>query len=444
MSFIKTKLKQEKGITLIALSVTIIVLIILAGITIQGVFGEDGLVQQAKETKNKTLDELTSGEDGIEDMKDEYNRIMTFTNSIEEVNEIDPGGPGANEIDPSIPEEPEIPRVEDIKGGEAFDEKTKVVDSKENEIWIPAGFKIASDSGDTVQQGIVIEDVSASGDTNVQGSQYVWIPVGTFTKDNGSTSGNIILGRYTFNTSTGTPTLKQNAANYTQNVVIKDTNYTYGEYTELSTYRQGIVSSGKDGLNATAKDLKGFIDSVKTNGGYYIGRYEASYASGSSTTNYKAASKISNSYSGYMQYVPGRLWNYIAQPDASKVAINTYAGSNSVKSDLINSYAWDTAVVYIQEAGNSNYANKTSKNATLANTGTNADEVCKINDMASNLSELTTEYSNFINNVNNAFPCTQRGGSYIDTYYCTTCRIEDLAIIVSYEFAFGFRLCLYM
>ena len=106
MSFNKSKLKQEKGITLIALSVTIIVLIILAGITIQGVFGEDGLVQQAKETKNKTLDELTSGEDGIEDMKDEYNRIMTFTNSIEEVNEIGPGGPEGSFEPKPTPEPP--------------------------------------------------------------------------------------------------------------------------------------------------------------------------------------------------------------------------------------------------------------------------------------------------------------------------------------------------
>ena len=29
--------------------------------------------------------------------------------------------------------------------------------------------------------------------------------------------------------------------------------------------------------------------------------------------NYKAASKISNSYSGSMSYTQGRLWNYITQ-----------------------------------------------------------------------------------------------------------------------------------
>ena len=118
-----------------------------------------------------------------------------------------------------------------------------------------------------------------------------------------------------------------------------------------------------------------------------------------------------------MSYKTGTLWNCINQIDASKVAINTYAGNTSVKSDLINSYAWDTAIVYIQEAGNTNYANQTSKNSSLANTGTNADEVCKINDMGSNIREWTTEYSSSVHS-NGAYPCTDRGGFcyYSDDY----------------------------
>ena len=42
------KLKKNKGITLIALVITIIILIILAGISISIVFGQDGLIQKAK------------------------------------------------------------------------------------------------------------------------------------------------------------------------------------------------------------------------------------------------------------------------------------------------------------------------------------------------------------------------------------------------------------
>ena len=387
------------------------ILIILATIAIRGAFEDNGLVGWAKEAKDRT-------EQG------EVKEDQTMAN-----------------LDAYITEqtkEPEPPpsTVTDAKNNSyVFTSKTPIKDEKNNTIMVPGGFKIASDSGDTVQQGIVIEDVSASTDTAVQGSQYVWIPVGTFTKDDGSTSRKIILGRYTFDSS-GAPTLKQDAANYTQSVVIES------YLTELSTYRVGVASLEEDGENATAKDLKGFIDSVNSNGGYYIGRYEASYASGNSTEDYKAASKISNGYSGEsMSYNVGTLWNYISQLDASKVAINTYAESTSVKSDLINSYAWDTAIVYIQEAGNSNYANQTSKNSSLANTGANEDEVCKINDMASNVFEWTTEYSSYTYS-NYGYPCTNRGGRYVDSYYYTAYRNKYFAS--DSDFFFGFRLSLYL
>ena len=44
---------QEKGITLIALVVTIIILLILVGVTISQITGENGLVKKAKEAVEK-------------------------------------------------------------------------------------------------------------------------------------------------------------------------------------------------------------------------------------------------------------------------------------------------------------------------------------------------------------------------------------------------------
>ena len=73
-----------------------------------------------------------------------------------------------------------------------------------------------------------------------------------------------------------------------------------------------------------------------------------------------------------------------------------------INSDLMNSYAWDTAIVYIQTfSGDTDYSYQTSKNTSSSgpkNTGnlvTTNDEVCKINDMASNCCEYTTEYSTY-------------------------------------------------
>ena len=48
--------KQEKGITLIALVITIVILLILAGLTINLALGDGGLAQKAKEaTENYQL-----------------------------------------------------------------------------------------------------------------------------------------------------------------------------------------------------------------------------------------------------------------------------------------------------------------------------------------------------------------------------------------------------
>ena len=48
------QMKKQEGITLIALVITIIILIILAGITISAVFGENGLILRAREAAFKT------------------------------------------------------------------------------------------------------------------------------------------------------------------------------------------------------------------------------------------------------------------------------------------------------------------------------------------------------------------------------------------------------
>ena len=48
-----TKIKQEKGITLIALVVTIVVLLILAGVSVNAIFNDNGIIKKAQEAQNK-------------------------------------------------------------------------------------------------------------------------------------------------------------------------------------------------------------------------------------------------------------------------------------------------------------------------------------------------------------------------------------------------------
>ena len=151
-------------------------LLILAGVSINLVLGPNGLITRAQEAVIKTEDASN----------EEQEKLLGTTNYIDEL----------------VYGErlPVISIAEAKKKEEGFAEKTIVEDIQGNKIIVPEGFKIAggeNGSGDSVQQGIVIED-AFSEDENVRGSQYVWIPVGKFRKDNGELSNEIVLGRYGF------------------------------------------------------------------------------------------------------------------------------------------------------------------------------------------------------------------------------------------------------
>ena len=94
----------------------------------------------------------------------------------------------------------------------------------------------------------------------------------------------------------------------------------------------------------------------------------------------------------------GQLWNNINQPDAAAASRKMYERETTFTSDLVNSYAWDTAIVFIQTFGGEEYKTYSrqdgqSINPNLTNTGVNEDNPLNINDMASNTYEWTTETS---------------------------------------------------
>ena len=402
------QIKSKKAMTLVALVVTVIVLILLAGVSINLVIGNNGIMQKAAK--------------GREDYKVAAINEQLDLNKIEDY--IEDGANG-------------IVLIESVKGGNYFEAPTTVKDTNGNLIKVPQGFKIAQDSGLNVTEGIVIEDNDViEGIGNNRGNQYVWVPVGNDIKKSDGTTVNITLGRYEF-ASNGTPTLKQDAVNYTQEIEVTYDSY---KYKELTISRAGTVDSNNrlNDTNTTALNLKGFIDSVKENGGYYIARYEASYG-----VDGKANSKVSDSYttSKSTPNKEGQLWNCITQIDAATASRNLYT---TISSDLINSYAWDTAIVYIQNfSGDADYSkqNGRSINTALTNTGANSDEKCKINDMASNNLELTTEYCTYVDSGIN-YPCTCRGGIYNNYSVFTDFRTH--IINKSDDHILSFRSTLYM
>lgn len=277
---------------------------------------------------------------------------------------------------------------------------TEVTDDYGNKIVVPAGFKITDDATD-VTQGMVIEDKD--------GNQFVWIPVGTvYTKADKSESKTITLGRYDF-ANDGTPSVY--AGTYTEDTA-QNHNSDYG--------------------NAIAKDIDAFKSSANKNHGYYIGRYEAGVtgydASSITTTN----SNADVNWTGYKALdgnnlnlvckLDQQVWNYVTQNKASELSQNMYT-SSKFTSDLINSYAWDTAIVFIQEfSEDRDYSMQTSLQNILvkagkATDGKNNDVRCNIYDMAGNARELSTETGN-----GSEYFCVFRGGSYYYSNVSTSRR----------------------
>ena len=381
------RILRERGITLIALVVTIVVLLILAGVSINALFGDSGIIQKAQDAKNK-MDQAAQND-------------LDAVNSLNEWLESKTNGSTGEDDNPST-----TPKISTLVGT-VVEKNTKAEDAYGNKITIPKGFKVLAHgteagsanytySGDNipaVQDGIVIEDTQ----TETVGNQFVWVPVGII-KNKDNTTNTITLGRYSDFTMTngavasGQPVQVASVENCTQEVTIN----TY--YKELSTSR--ISSSSSE--NTTARDLKTFIETSLANGGYYIARFEAS----------GTASKITSKYN---QTVLGN----ITQPNAAKVAREMYGEvkeNNELvyASDLVNSYAWDTAIIFIQTYATgedaSSYASK-NKSTSFANTGKNNDKYCNIWDMSGNAYEWTTEYSTY--SFDRYFnPCVFRGGFY--------------------------------
>ena len=354
----KQKTKDTKGITLVALVITIIILLILATISIQSLTNT-GLFAKAQEAKEKSQNA-------------EENQAKTLNEYEDELNKYISG-------DVKTP----VKKVSDNIGSVlSITDNTELQDAYGNKIVVPAGFKVTNDAA-TVDKGIVIEDAT-SGAT--AGSQFVWIPVGKIYTDEQKTESQtktITLGRYDFDETTG----------------------------EKSAYSGSYVEEDKGDTNTTlknygntiAKNITNFKNSVTKNNGYYIGRYEAR------TTT--ARTSADNTLTQITEKGTDQVYNYVTQIQAAEQAQNMY-NSNKFTSDLMNSYAWDTATLFLQTCGtNATYSRQNSLNTgSIAQTGTNTqstkDVQCNVYDMASNVLEWTTETTD-----NSEFPCVYSGGS---------------------------------
>ena len=394
------KLNTEKGITLVALIVTIIVLLILAGVTIPRLSPDNGIIQNAKDAKNQS--EVTDLKEQIEIAKKEvemenYNPniddvIEKLVNKgiIEDASKVDKETGTIETKDPQYIIEGMLDEyiVNPIGPGDVAQttEKDNYTDSNGDKATIPEGFRVSEVAGEqTVEDGLVIKDS--------RGNEYVWIPC---TTDEASSKLKYQRTEWGVEDDGGTRSIKDE-------LELTDPNITYTQ-SELN-----------NGINAeTSQEIVNQINAEKTSvekyGGFYIGRYEVG------NENNIAVIKPNQ--------VP---YNTITWSKAYSLAKGIGGGKNA-ETQLCSSYAWDTAINFIQNNGATNYATsvvgfnenwlskeikdkegniiKPAGTSQRLNTGLTTAQ-SNIYDMGGNIAEFTTEL-----NPGTSEPVVHRGGYY--------------------------------
>ena len=380
--------KYEGGITLIALVVTVVVILILAGVSLNLVIGNEGILTRSKEATNKYEKQAENEQQGLDDIEDYLNGnvkpIKVAVNAKASGNgTIDGQKPNTN--NPIIPE-----GYTPINAG--------------NATW---GDGSSSPAQSSIDNGLVIKD-----DNN---NEWVWVPVEasilssmyvTSTKTDGETiSGDVgVTTRlYTNTTNIGktgdTKTLSRSTPNTTgwrEPDLVTD-------YDKDESYYKTIL--GYDSPKAMAEtftaDYANMISSIKKYGGFYIGRYELS---NEGVQKEKATLTNKNWYELYKK-------------------CTTLNASDKVESKMIWGIQWDLACDFISKKGeqksitNSSAWGNYSDSTDPANKGnyekskkkdTGSNEYWKANniyDIAGNCYEWTQEAGNA---SNRAF----RGGYY--------------------------------
>ena len=368
----KLKNKQEKGITLIALVVTIIIMLILAGVSIKLAIDNNGVIGNAKEAKDQYEQAQANDESGMGDLASKLKEQIDANKN----NNLGSGSSGST-----------VDRVP-----------------------IPEGYYYV---GGTKAKGLVISDNVADkeldkGKENVRrdlaGNQWVWVPVETPSSLYTTVTEGVALSG-----STGVKTTK-----YTNSAIISgktrvkpgDTSGnrepdlvlgSNGTSYDYANYATAGFSSLANMAETMKSDYEEMIASLEKYKGFYIGRYELS-ANGEKTGATQTCGNGVNWYTLYKN-------------------CTTLASGSIVKTRMIWGLQWDATCNWLDSSGFSitdsstwgNYYNNTADgHGTKQNTGFSEKwKANNIYDFAGNCYEFTQE-------ATYTFSRALRGGNYSD------------------------------
>ena len=397
--------KKQRGITLIALVVTIIVLLILAGVSVSMLTGQNGILTNAAKAKENTeaasdleflqtkayeavTNYYVKGQTGSENeyILEELGKVSGVETSVSQgtvkyngktydISEII----GNTSEQKAIEKEKGLKQVTAATATDAADKqilsstdsdgnaKVRMIIVEENtdnttiKAVIPSGFYYVTGKPST---GLVISDKFDDDDNNSKGgNQFVWVPCNggkaKYKAHTYATANVDDLGGSTADTGNG----------------------------GWKTYYYRNYSDWQDNAGeATVTSAK--ANSVATYGGFYVARFEAGEPTNASFYNDKDGStywQIHYNEDASINYGDNTnkpdasktykdtyktknvteqdgkkllpvskkntpSWNYISQTNSKTVSENMYGESKTIKSYLIDGTAWDTITQWVSDS----------------------------------------------------------------------------------------------
>ena len=295
-------MKKNKGITLVALVVTIVVLLILAGVSINLVLGNNGIIAKAKDAETKSAEASQNDLKGMNGLVSEMEGALAGNGSTGSGS----GNGGA--------------------GGSGADTKVPAEATAETAPYFPDNTFTKKEG--TIDTGLVIKDAS--------GNEYVWVVVPRTTAVYATTG----LGKTTFTDADYTSIendLKEYTKTYRGGTSFTDTWY-------ADEKNEGWLSETE------YKTLKNsMLKSVYENGGFYVGRYEAGI--GTNRTS-KSATNSDGKYT--IEGMPAPVskadaypYTYVTRTQAQNLASNVNSGTKT--SSLMFGVQWDLVLAFMSK-----------------------------------------------------------------------------------------------
>ena len=296
-------MKKNKGITLVALVVTIVVLLILSGVSINLVLGNNGIIAKAKDAKTKSAEASQNDLIGMNELAQQLEEQINGSTGSGSGN----GGAGGSGAGTKVPAEA----------------------TAETAPYFPDNTFTKKEG--TIDTGLVIQDGS--------GNEYVWVVVPKSLYSNKN---------YNLN----------NAKKPSSSTDYANIEYCLQQYT--ATYRGNRDFSDvyyPDDKNvgwfadATAyNNLKNsMLKSVYENGGFYVGRYEAGIAE--NRTGYPVANSDGKytieGMSTPLSKADAYPYTYVTRTQAQNLASKVNSGDKT--SSLMFGVQWDLVLAFMSK-----------------------------------------------------------------------------------------------